>query len=92
MLHGVHASWWPNPLNTLVMNVNPVKSVLNPLGIVIFYLPWKGDMKDTFLEIKHALYIRRLVNHLDNFPNFVLSHPIGSRPLSLRNDVYKALV
>ena len=91
-LHGVPHGWWPTPLNTLLVDDSPAKSVLNPPGTVIFPIPWKGDMKDTFLENELAPYIRRLVTHAANFPNFVLSNPIGVRPLSPRSDVHKALV
>jgi hypothetical protein len=91
-LRGVPAGWWPTPLNTLLVDDSPAKSVLNPPGTVIFPLPWNGDMRDTFLEAKLAPYIRRLVTHLDNFPGFVLSHPIGNRALDPRSDVYKSLL
>ena len=82
MLHGVHAGWWPKPLNRFFIDVSIVKSVLNPLGTIIFSLLWKGDMKGTFLKTKHTFYIRRFVNHLDNFSNFILSHPICNRHFS----------
>jgi hypothetical protein len=91
-MRDVPAAWWPTPLNTLLVDDSPAKSVLNPPGTVIFPLPWNGDMKDTFLESQLAPYIRRLVNHPDNFPDFVLSNPIGNRPLNTRSEVYKNLL
>ena len=91
-LRDVPSGWWPTPLNTLLVDDSPPKSVLNPPGTVIFPFPWKGDMADTFLQAQLGPYIRRLVDHADNFPSFVLANPIGNRPLSPRCEVYKALV
>ena len=84
--------WWPSSENTLLIDDNPAKSVLNPPGNVIFPDPWIGDKNDTFLVDKLAPYLRRLVLHPGSIPDFVRSNPIGNAALSPCDNVYKNIM
>jgi hypothetical protein len=92
MLEGVPHGHWPTSENTLLIDDNPTKSVLNPPGNVIFPDTWTGDRKDIFLVDRLAPYLKRLVLHPGSIPDFVRSNPIGNATLSPRDNVYKSIV
>ena len=91
-LEEVPHKWWPTPENTLLINDNPIKSVLNPPGNVIFPNPWTDDRNDLFLVHRLAPYLRRFVLHPGSIPDFVRSKPISNVALSPRYNVYKSIV
>ena len=47
-MEGVPHRCWPTLENTFLIDDIPAKSILNPLGNVIFPDPWISDRKDTF--------------------------------------------
>ena len=65
------------------------KSILNPPGNAIFPHLWNCDSNDTFLENELGPYIRRLACHPGSVPDFVLSNPIGHRPLGPQDEVFR---
>lgn len=81
MLEGVSHGCLPTPENTLLVDDNPTKSILNPPSNAILPDPWKCDRNDTILENELGCYIRRLAYYPKNVLDFVLSNPIGNRPL-----------
>jgi len=91
VLEGVPYGCWPTPENTLLIDDSPTKSILNPPGNAIFPEPWKGDRNDTFLDDELGPYLKRLVCHPGTVPDFVLSNPIGNRPLGPEDEVFRKL-
>ena len=81
MLDGVPHGCFPTPDNTLLVDENLAKSILNPPGNAIFLDPWKCDRNDTFpdpwkcdrndtfLENELGPYIKRLACHPGSVPN-----------------------
>jgi hypothetical protein len=92
VLEGVPHGHWPTPENTLLIDDNPTKSVLNPPGTVVFPDTWTGDRRDTFLVDRLAPYLRMLALHPGSVPDFVRPHPIGNPALSPRDNVYKSIM
>jgi hypothetical protein len=80
MLEGLSHGRLPTPENTLLVDDNPAKSILNLPSNAIFPDPWKCDINDTILE-NELCYIKRLAYHPRSVLDFVLSNPIGNRPL-----------
>lgn len=78
-------------VNTLLVDDNPTKNILNPLGTIIFPDTWAGDKNDTFLVNELTPYLGRLVHHPTSILGFVLSKPISNGPLTPTSDVYKAM-
>ena len=91
-MEGVPHGCWPTPENTLFIDDNPAKSVLNPLGNVIFPDPWTCNRKDTFFVNRLAPYIRRFVVHPGSVLDFVRSNPIGNAALSPHDNVSRSIV
>ena len=91
MLEGVPHGCLPTPENTLLIDDNPTKSILNPPGNAIFPDPWECNRNDNFLENELGPYIRRLASHPGSVPEFVISNPIGNRPLGPRDEVFRKL-
>lgn len=77
--------------NTLLMDNNPTKSILKPLGNIIFPKTWTSNKKDTFLMNVLATHLRNFAHHPYSIPDFVLPNPIGNEPLPPTNDIYKAI-
>ena len=69
----------------------PRKDFLNPPGNAIFRDPWECNRNDNFLENELGPYIRRLAYHPGIVPDFVLSNPIGNRPLGPGDEVFRKL-
>ena len=91
MLEGVSRGCWLTPENTLLIDDSPTKSILNPPGNCILPDPWESDRNDNFLEKELGPYIRRLAYHPGSVPDFVLSNPIGNRPLGPRDEEFRKL-
>ena len=91
-LEGVPHRWWPTPENTILIDDNPAKSILNPMGNIIFLDPWTGNKKDTFSVNKLAPYMGKLVVHPGRVPDIVRSNPIGNGALSPHDNLYRSIV
>ena len=91
VLKKVPHSCLPTPENTLLVDDSPTKSLLNLPGNTIFPDPWKCNRNDTFLENELGADIKRLACHPGSVPYFVLSNPIGNRPLGPWDEVFRKL-